>query len=310
VKVGVLGAGGVGGYFGGRLARSGTEVHFLARRAHLQALRENGLQVRSTLGDFGVSVVATDDLAEIGPCDYLLVCVKSFDTETVAGRLGPLIGESTAVLSLQNGIDNEGKIAAAVGWEHVMGGAAFIFSTIAEPGVIDHTGGPARIVFGEMDGKRTARAEGLLELFVKAGVDADLSIDIRSVLWNKFAFICAQAGMTASVRLPIAEIREVRESWAMFRRIVEEVAAVAMASGVDIGPQAIDRHLAFARELEASSTSSLHYDLTHGRRMELEALHGTVVRLASSHRIPVPMSEAVYAILRPWAVRNEASREG
>jgi 2-dehydropantoate 2-reductase len=312
VKVGVLGAGGVGGYFGGRLARSGTEVHFLARGAHLQALREKGLRVRSTLGDFGLSVAATDDPAEIGPCDYVLFCVKAYDTEAAAARLGALIGESTAVVSLQNGIDNEEKVAAAIGWEHVMGGAAFIFSTIAEPGVIDHTGGPARIVFGEMDGhrERTARAERLLELFVKAGVDADVSIDIRSVLWNKFAFICAQAGMTASVRLPIAEIREVPESWVMFRRIVEEVAAVAMAEGVIIGPEAIDRHLGFARQLEASSTSSLHYDLTHGRRMELEALHGTVVKLASERGISVPMSEAVYAILRPWAARNEARPAG
>jgi 2-dehydropantoate 2-reductase len=308
VKVAVFGTGGLGGYFGGRLARAGTEVHFLARGAHLQALRENGLTVRSTLGDFSVPVRATDDPADMGPCDYVLFCVKSFDTEEVAGRLGPLIGKETAVVSLQNGIDNEEKIAAAAGWEHVMGGAAFIFSTIAEPGVIDHTGGPARIVFGEMNGQRTARAERLLGLFVQAEVDADVSTEIRSVLWNKFVFICAQAGTTASVRLPIGEIREVPEAWAMFRRIVEEVAAVAEAEGVAIGPQAIDRHLAFARELEASTTSSLHYDLTHGRRMELEALHGTVVKLAGSRGIPVPTSEAVYAILRPWAVRNEAGR--
>lgn len=308
MKVGVLGTGGVGGYFGGRLARSGTEVRFLARGEHLHALREKGLRVRSTLGDFSLLVHATDVPAEIGECDYVLFCVKSFDTEEVAGQLGPLIGEGTAVLSLQNGIDNEGKIASAIGWEHVMGGAAFLFSTIAEPGVIDHTGGPARIVFGEMDGhrERTPRAERLLELFVRASVDADLSTDIRSVLWNKFAFICAQAGMTASVRLSVGEIREVPESWAMFRRIVEEVAIVAVAEGVVIGPKAIDRHLDFARELEASSTSSLHYDLTHGRRMELEALHGTLVRLARDHGIAIPMSEAVHAILKPWAVRNEA----
>jgi len=311
VKVGVLGAGGVGGYFGGRLAQAGTEVHFLARGAHLHALREKGLRVRSTLGDFDLSVRATDDPTEIGGCDFVLFCVKSYDTEEAAGRLGPLIGEATAVASLQNGIDNEEKIAAAVGWDHVMGGAAFIFSTIAEPGVIDHSGGPARVVFGEMDGRRTDRAERLLALFDHAaGVDASITTDIRSVLWNKFAFICAHAGMTASVRLSIGEIREVPESWVMFRRILDEVAAVAEVEGVTIDPQAIDRHLAFARELEGSSTSSLHYDLTHGRRMELDALHGTVVRLAGMHGIPVPMSEAVYAILRPWAVRNEAPREG
>jgi 2-dehydropantoate 2-reductase len=306
VKVGVFGTGGVGGYFGGRLARAGSEVQFIARGEHLVALREKGLRVRSIRGDFSLSVPATDDPADIGACDYVLFCVKSFDTEEVAGQLGPLIGEGTAVLSLQNGVDNEGKIAAVIGWEHVMGGAAFIFSTIAEPGVIDHSAVPARIVFGEMHGERTARSERLLELFLQAGVDAEISTDIRSVLWNKFAFICAQAGMTASVRLPIGEIREVPESWAMFRRIVEEVAAVAEAEGVVIGPKEVDRHISFARGLEATGTSSLHHDLTHGRRMELETLHGTVVRLAAERGIAVPMSEAVHAILKPWAMRNES----
>lgn len=240
----------------------------------------------------------------------MLFCVKSFDTQEVAGRLGPLIGEATAVLSLQNGVDNEEKIATSIGWERVLGGAAFIFSTIARPGVIHHTGGPARIVFGEMDGSRTARSERLLGLFANAGVDAEISADIRSVLWNKFAFICAQAGMTAAVRLPIGEIRDVPESWAMFRRIVEEVGEVGAAETVDIGPDAVDRHVSFAQGLEAGGTSSLHHDLTHDRRMELEALHGTVVRLARKHGIAVPMSEAVYAILRPWAVRNEPGLGG
>jgi 2-dehydropantoate 2-reductase len=310
MKVAVLGAGGVGGYFGGRLAEAGADVHFLARGAHLRALQERGLRVRSTLGDISIPVNAADDPAAIDPCDYVLFCVKSFDTDEVAGRIGSLIHQGTAVVSLQNGIDNEEKIASAIGWEHVMGGAAFLFSTIAEPGVIAHTGGPARIVFGELGGQRTARAERLLELFVEARVDADLSTDIRSVLWNKFAFICAQAGLTASVRLPIGEIREVPESWTMFRRIVKEVAAVAAADGVVIGREAIDRHVAFAREIEGSTTSSLHYDLTHGRRMELEALHGTVVRLAGARGVAVPVSEAIYAILRPWAVRNEAGRAG
>jgi 2-dehydropantoate 2-reductase len=235
----------------------------------------------------------------------VLFCVKSFDTDEAAARLHPLIGEETAVVSLQNGVDNEERIARHVGPDHVMGGAAFIFASVAEPGVFEDAGGPARVEFGEMDGRRSERAEVLLEAFVDAGVDAQLSEDIRAVLWNKFAFICAQAGMTAAVRLPIGEIRKVPEAMALFRRIVEEVCAVASASGTTLPPDTADRHVAFAMDLEPGGLSSLHFDLTHGRRMELEALHGTMVRRAAEHGVPAPMNEAVYSILRPWSVRNE-----
>jgi 2-dehydropantoate 2-reductase len=310
VKVAVLGAGGVGGYFGGRLAQAGSEVHFIARGTHLEALRAKGLSVRSVRGDFSLPVRATDDPAEVGACDYVLFCVKSFDTEEAAGRLGSLITDGTAVISLQNGVDNEERIAVHIGWNHVMGGVAYIFSTIAEPGVIDDAGGPGRIVVGEWDGSLSERGTRLVELFRDAAVDADLSDHIRSILWNKFAFICAQAGMTAAVRLPIGQIRDVPEGRGMFRRIAEEVCAVAAAEGVELPPDLPDEHLAFADALEPGGYSSLHHDLTHGRRMELEALHGTVVRLASARGVPAPMSEAVYAILRPWAVRNESGPAG
>jgi 2-dehydropantoate 2-reductase len=153
MRIGVYGAGGVGGYFGGRLAQTGAEVHFIARGAHLRALREHGLRVRSVKGDFEMQAPATDDPADVGPCDFVLFCVKTFDTEGAAARLGPLVGEGTAVLSLQNGVENEDKLSRAIGADHVMGGAAFIFAEIAEPGVIVHTGGPASITFGELDGR-------------------------------------------------------------------------------------------------------------------------------------------------------------
>jgi 2-dehydropantoate 2-reductase len=212
VKVAVYGTGGVGGYFGGRLAQGGADVHLIARGAHLEALRGRGLKVSSTKGDFEVRLPATDDPSEIGPSDYVLFSVKSFDTEDAAARLAPLVGDQTAIISLQNGVDNEEKIAGVVGGSKVMGGAAYIFSTIIEPGVIAHSGGPALLLFGEMDGTRSERAERLLEMSRKAGIDADVPDDIRRVLWDKLAFICAQAGMTASVRLPIGEIRTVEES--------------------------------------------------------------------------------------------------
>jgi 2-dehydropantoate 2-reductase len=310
MRIAVYGAGGVGGYFGGRLARAGAEVHFIARGAHLQALRERGLRVRSLKGDFEIPALATDDPAEVGPCDFVLFCVKSFGTDAAAARLGPLIGEGSAVVSLQNGVENEEKIARAVGDNHVMGGAAFIFAEIAEPGVIVHTGGPASIIFGELDGRISQRAEHLLGWCEQAGFGVELSASITTVLWAKLAFICAQAGMTAAARLPIGEIRTVDAAWAAFGRLVAEVCAVAEADGSPVPQAARQRALALAQAAEPDSFSSLHDDLVAGRHMELEALHGFVVRRAAQHGLAVPTSEAVYAILRPWAIRNQRSGDG
>jgi 2-dehydropantoate 2-reductase len=307
VKIAVYGTGAVGGYFGGRLALAGADVHFIARGAHLEALRSHGLKVQSVKGDFHIEVSASDDPSDFGACDYVLFSVKSFDTDAAAQRLGPLLNDGTAIISFQNGVDNEEKIARTVGPEHVMGGAAYIFSSIVEPGVVAHTGGPARIVFGEMDGAHSERAERFLDLCEKADIDAELSEDIVSVLWDKFAFICAQAGMTAAVRLPIGEIRAESESKAAFKRIVEEVCAVAAAEGVKLPADAVDRHAGFADKLEPTGYSSLYDDLVRGRRMELEALHGTVVERARRNNIWVPICETIYAILKPWAVRNEAA---
>jgi 2-dehydropantoate 2-reductase len=305
MRIAVYGAGGVGGYFGGRLAGAGAEVHFIARGAHLRALREHGLRVRSVKGDFEVQASATDDPADVGACDFVLFCVKTFDTDAAAARLGPLVGEHTAVVSLQNGVENGEKLARAVGADHVMGGAAFIFAEIAEPGVIMHTGGPASITFGELDGRTSQRAGRLLACCEQAGIGAELSASIKTVLWAKLAFICAQAGMTAAVRLPIGDIRIAPAAWAVFGRLVAEVCAVAEADGSPVPQAAQDRALALAQAIEPASFSSLHDDLVAGRRMELEALHGFVVRRAAQHGLAVPTSEAVYAILLPWAIRNQ-----
>jgi len=305
MRVAVYGAGGVGGYFGGRLAQAGADVHFIARGAHMRALREHGLRVRSVKGDFEIPVPVTDDPAEVGWCDFVLFCVKTFDTDAAAARLGPLVGDGSAVMSLQNGVENVDKLARAVGDEHVMGGAAFIFAQIAEPGVIAHTGGPASITFGELDGRASPRAKRLLACCEQAGIEAELSASIKTVLWAKLAFICAQAGMTAAVRLPIGEIRTAAASWAAFSRLVAEVCAVAEADGTPVPQAAQERALALAQAAEPGSFSSLHDDLVAGRRMELEALHGFVVRRAAQHGLAVPTSEAVYAILQPWAIRNQ-----
>jgi 2-dehydropantoate 2-reductase len=305
MRVAVYGTGGIGGYFGGRLARGGVDVSFITRGSQLAALRTDGLRVVSVHGDFELNpVTVTDDPGEIGPVDHVLVTVKSFHTDDVAPRLAPLLHEDTAVVSLQNGVDNEEKLAAAVGAEHVVGGAAYIFSTVSRPGVIEHTGGPTSIVVGEWCGGRSDRVGRLVQACRAAGFGADEDEDIRSRLWNKLAFICAQAGTTAAIRLPIGEIRAAPASRELFHRIAAEVCAVARAEGVDLPTDLPDRYLAFADGLPADVTSSLHHDLTHGNRMELEALLGDVVRRGERTAVDTPMSEALYAVLQPWQLRN------
>ncbi|MGH9462625.1 MAG: ketopantoate reductase family protein, partial [Vicinamibacteria bacterium] len=302
------GAGGVGAYFGGRLAQAGADVHLLARGAHLRALLERGLRVRSANGNLELRLPATDRIEDIGPADYVLVCVKSLETESVAVQMRPLLHAGTTVISLQNGVDNEEKLARVLGPRRVVGGVAFIMSTISEPGTIEHVGPLARIVFGEMDGSRSDRTERFLSLCKEAQIDAEVSSDIRSVLWNKFGFICALAGMTATVRLPLGEIRASREALEMAKNIVREVMAVAAAEGVTLPSDTVDKTVALAMMMDPGIYSSLHYDMTQGKPMELEALHGTAVRLARKHGINAPMCEAVYAILKPWAIRNAKPR--
>ncbi|QRV16350.1 2-dehydropantoate 2-reductase [Haloterrigena salifodinae] len=305
MKFAVFGAGGVGGYLGARLADAGHEVHLIARGDHLEALRTDGLRLESVAGETTIELPATDDPGEIGPCDYVLFCVKAYDTRDAAGDLEPLFGEETAVVSFQNGVDNERWLAEEIGDERVVGGVAYIFSTIGEPGVVEHTGGPARFVYGELDGRRTDRIEALDDALSESeGVDAVLADDVRIELWRKFAFICAQAGMTAATRLPVGEIRDTDASWAMYRRLIEEVCTVARAEGVELPDGLVDEWLEFARELDPEMYSSLQYDLTHGKPMELDALHASVVRHAADCGVDAPMNEAVHAILRPWADRN------
>ncbi len=186
-----------------------------------------------------------------------------------------------------------------------MGGVAYIFSTIGEPGVIEHTDGPARIVYGELDGTRSERAERFDERCQRAvGMEGVLSGEIRTELWNKFTLIAAISGVTAAIRLPIGPIRDVDESWELFVGLLEEAKTVAAADGVDVTDDVIGEWVSLARDLDPDSYSSLHYDMTHGKRMELDALGGTVVRKADEHDLEVPRSRTVHAILRPWAVRN------
>jgi len=228
-------------------------------------------------------VAASDDPAEIGACDAVLFCVKSYDTEEAAALLDPLLKPDTAVVSLQNGVDNEEKIAARIGAEHVLGGASFILAQVAEPGVVERTGTLQSIVFGELDGSGSGRADALLAACREAGIDARVTDDIRRVLWDKYAFLCALAGLTAVTRIPIDELMRVPETSELFRQMVREVALVARAEGVELGDELADEKAEFAAGLAPGGFSSLHHDLVTGRRIELDALHGELVRRASRH---------------------------
>lgn len=301
MRIVVVGAGGVGGYFGAKLGRAGQDVTLVARGAHLDAIRKDGLRVRSAVeGEYTAAVTAVEKVAGLPPADAVLLCVKSFDTEAAVEQVRAVVGEATPVLSLQNGVDNEDRVDAILGPGHALGGVAYVFAAIESPGVISHTFA-GRIVLGELDGRPTPRAEGLREAFAAAGVPVALSGDIRRALWEKYLLISAQAGMTALTRCPIGVIRGTPETWRMYRMIVEELAALGRASGVALPGDAVETTLANSRQLAPHLYSSLHYDLIHGKRLELEALHGHAVRLGERFSVPTPMVFAVYAALRPFA---------
>lgn len=300
MRLAVVGAGGVGGYFGGRLALAGADVTFVARGPHLAAIRQRGLRVRAADEDFTVQVTATDDLSDVGAVEHVLVCVKSYDTDAVARRLPPLVGQDTAVISLQNGIDNEERLALSVGRSHVAGGVAYIFGHVAEPGVVERTAEPKRLVFGELDGGRSERLERLRRACEEAGLEATVSDDVRRVLWDKAALVGPMAALTAAARLPIATLLPIAETRLLYRTLVSEFAAVARAEGVTLSETVVDEKLAFAEAVGRTARNSLHNDLEIGRRLELDALVGAVVRRAREKGVPVPATEALYALLKPW----------
>jgi len=294
----VLGTGGLGGYFGGLMARSGQEVGFVARGEHLRALREHGLRVRSVHGDFELPIRVSERAADLGPADLVLFCVKSFDTEVAAEALRPVVQPGTAVLSLQNGVDNEDKIDRLLGPGTAMGGLAQIEATIAEPGVIAQMSQMQRLTFGELDGRRSERAERSLAAFQHGGIDAHLVDDVRQALWQKFAFITAMAGLTTLARQPIGPIMQLPETAALFRSAVEECVAVGRACGVYLPDDTVDDVCGFTANLAPGMKSSMQRDLEKGRPIELEGLNGTVVRLGRERGVPTPTHACIYGCLK------------
>ena len=300
MRVVVMGSGGTGGFFGAKLARAGEDVTFVARGAHLEAIRTQGLRVKSAPeGEWVVKAPAVEKLDGQAPADLVLFCVKSFDTENAGRALAPALGPDTGVLSIQNGVDNEEKLEAIVGKGRVLGGIAQVFATIESPGVIQHTL-LGRIQFGEMDGRESARARAFLEACGRAQIPCELSKDVLRTLWGKYVYLVAHAGMTALTRCPAGVIRALPETRRLYRLLLEEMAALARAVGADLGPGIVDTCLGYLDALGAGGYSSLHYDLMHGKRLEIDALQGYAVRLGERHGIATPMLFAVYAALLPY----------
>jgi len=298
MRIVVMGTGGVGGYFGARLAMSGCDVGFVARGRQLEAIRSQGLRVQSPLGDITVSdVEASDNPAELGKADLVLFGVKLWDTAEAAQLIRPLLGKETAVVSFQNGVMKDDILKEAQGAKHVIGGVAYIAATIAEPGVIRHTGNMQKLVFGEYGGAVTPRIERFRDACVAAGIDVEVPASIEQAIWEKFVFLVALSGTTTLARMPIGPIRGNERSRAFFQDVMEEVVLVARAEGVPLPDDYAAKRIAFADQLPATMTSSMHGDLERGSRLEVEWLSGDVVRRGKRLGIPTPCNRAIYDML-------------
>jgi 2-dehydropantoate 2-reductase len=300
MRVAVIGAGGVGGYFGGRLAKGGAEVAFIARGATLEALRRGGLRVDSFQGDFALhSVVATDNPAEVGPVDVVLVAVKAWQIAEVAGRLGPLLGADTAVIPLENGLEASDLLAAALGRDHVLGGLCGIVSFIESPGHIRHAGIDPFIMFGELDNVRSARVDAIAAGMKAAGVDGQIAPDIHRSMWTKFLFIAPMSGVGSVTRVPVGVWRSIPEPRRMALLGLGEIQAIAVARRISLAPDAVERTMERYDGLPPGSTSSLQRDVMAGKPSELEAQIGAVVRLGRDAGVPTPVHDCLYAALLP-----------
>jgi len=300
MRIAVVGAGGVGGYFGGRLAATGNvDVIFLARGAHLNALRTRGLRIASPLGNLQLPPVsATDDPSTIGPVDIVFFAVKLYDTESALRLLPPLIGSDTVVIPFQNGVDSVDVLTRAVGRPHVAGGTAYVAAVITEPGVIEHTAMDT-IVFGELDGKRSPRLEGLLAACTPAGFHATLSEQINVDIWSKFIRLSTFSGMTAVTRCPVGPIRDDEDLLAMWKAAGLEAMAVARAKGVALPPSVFDDMIVNLQGLPPGAKSSMLQDLERGRRLELPWLSGAVVRMGTETGVDTPIHRFISTVLKP-----------
>jgi 2-dehydropantoate 2-reductase len=307
MRIAVVGAGGVGGGFGAALAKAGADVTFIARGAHLAAMKSQGLKVSGPRGETHlVPTKATDDPAGIGAVDIVLFCVKLWDVESAGEKIKPLIGPGTAVIPLQNGIDAAERLIPILGKDAVMGGVAQISASITAPGVIQQVGTFMRMIFGEFDGKKSQPGEEFLALCLKAGFDASLSEQILTDLWMKFIQLAANAGMTALARQPIGSLRDDPDIRPFFVAAFQETIAVGRAKGVTLPADALEQILGFIQHLPPTMKASMALDLDRGNRLELPWLSGKVAELGRQLGIPTPTHGMIYAMLKPYVMGAKA----
>jgi 2-dehydropantoate 2-reductase len=299
MKIAMMGSGGVGGFFGGRLAHAGFDVSFIARGAHLAAMRERGLTIENEAqGDIRLPKLrVTDDPATLGPVDLVILSVKLWDTESAARQIRPLVGPKTAVLSLQNGVIKDEILRREFGKAAVMGGVCYVATHVSRPGVIHQTGTMQRAIIGEYDGRKSERAAFLHDALVRAGVNAELSADVHKAIWEKYVFLVGLSATTTSMRMPIGPIRDNPKTRAFLLDIIREAVAVGRSQGVALPEDYAESRLAYADGLPADMTSSMHHDLDRGNRLEIEWLSGGVVRLGQAAGVATPANRAVCDIL-------------
>ena len=301
MRIAVIGAGGVGGAFGAALAKAGADVTFVARGAHLAAMRKNGLRVEGGRGDTHLTPTrATDDPTSIGVVDLVLFCVKLWDVETAGVAIRPLVGPETAVIPLQNGIDASERLSPILGDNAVMGGVAQISATIAEPGVIRQTGTFMRLIFGELDGSISQRGQAFRALCQRAGFDSTLTEQIQTELWLKFILLASNAGITALTRQSLGKLREDADIMPYFSAAFQEVVDVGRARGIALPRDAVQRGVKMVENAPPPMMASMAVDLIRGNRIELPWLSGKVVQLGRELGVPTPVHSMLYAMLKPY----------
>jgi len=306
MKIIVMGSGGVGGYYGALLARHGNDVTFIARGAHLEAIRTNGLQVKSIFGDFSIHPAKAEaEPAQAGEADLVLFCTKTYSTEEAARALLPAIGPKTAVLSLQNGVDACERIGKIVGEEHVVGGATWLSSAVEAPGVIKHVSQFRRVVIGELDGRRSERIEAIDKVLKETGITVEIADDIRKVLWTKFVFISAASSLGSLTRLPIGEYRDVPETRQLIVSLMREVEALARAQGIALDQDVVQKALEFMDAAAPHIKASMQLDVENGRRTELDSMVGVIGRKGRELGVPTPAANFVYASLLPIELKAQ-----
>ena len=304
MRIAVFGTGGAGGYFGGRLAQAGEDVTFIARGEHLQAVCQHGLRVDSVKGDFVIQPAqATDNPAQVGVVDVVLLGVKAWQVPEAAQAMRSLIGPETFVVPLQNGVEAPAQLTAVLGAQHVLGGLAKIISFKVGPGHIHHAGAEPYMAFGELDNRPSERAERLRLGFERAGVTVEIPPDMQAALWDKFLFVVSWGGVGAVTRAPFGVLRSVPEIRQMLEQGMHEVFAVAQASNIALPEDTIRKTIAFVDTLPPSGTSSLQRDIVEGRPSELASWNGAVVRLGQEVGVATPLHAFIYHSLLPLELR-------